>query len=81
LKQRQAERQQIEQQRVSNENERRKQTGLTPIKALTELPANDQRDAILAEAAQIAVDLKAWGKQSVAKLQNDSSGAGVKQSN
>ena len=81
LKQRQAERQQIEQQRVANENERRKLTGLSPIKALSELPANDQRDAILAEAAQIAVDLKAWGKQSVAKLQSDSSGAAVKQSN
>ncbi len=82
LKQRQAERQQIEQQRVANENERRKQTGLTPIKALADLPANDQRDAILAEAAQIAVDLKDWRKQSVAKLQNGSTGgAGTKPSN
>jgi carboxyl-terminal processing protease len=79
MKKRQVERQQIEQQRVVNENERRKQTGLEPIKVMTELPANDQRDAILAEAAQIAVDLNDWGKQSVAKLQNGSAnGVGAK---
>jgi carboxyl-terminal processing protease len=79
LKTRQAEREQIEQQRVVNENERRKQVGLTPIKALTELPTSEQHDAILAEAAQIAVDLNDWGKQSVAKLQPGSvGGSGAK---
>jgi carboxyl-terminal processing protease len=70
LKTRQSERTQLEQQRVANENTRRKQTGLAPIKALTELAAGDQRDAILAETAQIALDLTNWDKQSLARLQN-----------
>jgi len=70
LKKRQAERAQLEQQHVANENQRRKQLGLQPIKALTELPTNEQRDAVLTEATQITVDLNDWGKQSLAKLQN-----------
>jgi hypothetical protein len=70
LKTRQSERTLLEQQRVTNENTRRKQSGLPPIKALTELAANDQRDAILAETAQIALDLTSWDKQSLARLQS-----------
>jgi carboxyl-terminal processing protease len=70
LKTRQAERAQLEQVRVANENLRRKQTGLPPIKALTELATSDQRDAILAETTQIALDLTSWDKQAIAKLQN-----------
>jgi carboxyl-terminal processing protease len=70
LKTRQAERSLLEQQRVSNENTRRKQTGLPPIKALTELATNDQRDAILSETAQIALDLTGWNKQSLVKVQD-----------
>jgi carboxyl-terminal processing protease len=77
LKTRQVERTQLEQQRVANENTRRKQTGLPPIKALTELAASDQRDAILAETAQIALDLTSWDKQSLAKLQNSAPGTGI----
>jgi len=71
LKKRQGERTQLEQQRLGNENERHKQLGMPPVKTLTELPANEQRDAILAEAAQIALDLTEWNKQLVSKLQAD----------
>jgi carboxyl-terminal processing protease len=71
LKKRQAERTQIDQQRVSNENERRKVDGLPPIKAMTEIPANEQRDAILSEVTQIALDLRDWNKESVAKVRPD----------
>jgi carboxyl-terminal processing protease len=70
LKKRQAERTQLEQQRVANENVRRQLAGLPPIKALTELPTNEQRDAILGETTQIALDLISWDKQSLAKLQD-----------
>ena len=67
LKQRRAERAQSEQQRLDNENIRRVALSLPPLKALTEQAATTEtRDAILAEAAHIAVDLQAWNKQVVA---------------
>ena len=72
LKKRQQERTTLEQQRVVNENVRREQSGLAPIKALTELPANEQRDAILSETTQIALDLMSWDKQTVARVPSES---------
>lgn len=71
LKKRQAERTQIDQQRVTNENLRRKLDGLPPVKAMTDIPANEQPDAILAEATHIAIDLREWNKEYVAKLRAD----------
>src|SRR5690606_13394112 len=47
LKDRIAEREQIDQERLTRENERRKAQGLPPIKALTELDAKDAPDAVL----------------------------------
>lgn len=72
LKKRQQERTTLEQQRIVNENVRREQSGLAPIKALTELPANEQRDAILSETTQIALDLMSWDKQTVARVPSES---------
>jgi carboxyl-terminal processing protease len=67
LKQRRAERAQSEQQRLDNENVRRAALSLPPLKALAEQAATTEtRDAILTEAAQIAVDLQAWNKQVLA---------------
>lgn len=67
LKKRQAEREQTEQQRLDNENARRAALKLAPLKALTEQnDAKETRDAILTEAAQIAVDLQTWNKQLMA---------------
>jgi carboxyl-terminal processing protease len=67
LKQRRAERTQSEQQRLDNENIRRAALSLPPLKALAEQATNaETRDAILTEAAQIALDLQAWNKQVVA---------------
>jgi len=71
LKKRQNERTQLEAQRLGNENDRRKQLGIEPIKALTDIPANEQRDAILTETTQIALDLNEWSKQRLSKLQAD----------
>jgi len=69
LSKRKAEREQLDVQRLSNENDRRKQLGLPPAPSLADLPTNDERDPILGEATQIAADLSSWGKQSLAKLQ------------
>ncbi len=71
LKMRQAERTRIEQQRVANENLRRKLDGLAPIKAMTDIPQSEQRDALLNEATHIAVDLREWHKEYLAKLRAD----------
>jgi carboxyl-terminal processing protease len=75
LKKRQTERAQLESQRLGNENERRKQLGIQPIKAMADIPATEQRDAILSETAQIALDLNEWSKQRVSKLQADTAAA------
>jgi hypothetical protein len=56
---------------VTNENLRRKLDGLPPVKAMTDIPANEQPDAILAEATHIAIDLREWNKEYVAKLRAD----------
>jgi len=68
LKQRRTERTQSDQQRLDNENARRKALNLPLLKALTEQASNnnEQRDAILTEAAQIALDLQSWNKQVLA---------------
>jgi carboxyl-terminal processing protease len=71
LQARKTERTEAEQQRLGNENARRKALGLAPykeIKEITEQSPNEQRDAILTETAQIALDLQAWNKQTMAKL-------------
>jgi carboxyl-terminal processing protease len=56
LKDRVAEREQSDQERLARENERRKAQGQPPIKALTELDASDPPDPVLAETAQIMAD-------------------------
>jgi len=75
LQKRKTERTQIDQQRVSNENTRRKVDGLPPIKAMSEIPANEQRDTILGEVANIAADLREWNKESVVKVRTETRAA------
>jgi carboxyl-terminal processing protease len=75
LKKRQAERTQIDQQRVTNENLRRKQDGLPPIKAMSDIPANEQHDAILGEVTHMAVDLREWNKEYVTKVRPETRAA------
>jgi carboxyl-terminal processing protease len=57
LKQRIAEREQLDKERLARENERRAARGLAPLKALTELNGAEPPDAVLAEAAEITADL------------------------
>jgi len=75
LKKRQVERAQIDKQRLTNENDRRKALGMATVQALTDIPATDQHDALLSETAHIAVDLGAWNKQYLTKLRADARGA------
>ncbi|MBC7984193.1 MAG: carboxy terminal-processing peptidase [Candidatus Obscuribacterales bacterium] len=72
LKHRQVERTLLEQQRLDNENLRRKALNLPALKAISELTPSEQRDAILIEASQIAVDLQTWKIQTLAKLRTAS---------
>jgi carboxyl-terminal processing protease len=73
LKRRQAERTQLDEQRLTNENTRRKQLGLQTLTALTDLPTNEQRDPVLAATEQIAIDLDLWRKQGPTQARNASS--------
>ena len=68
LKKRRTERNELDAQRLGNENARRKALDLPPLNAISDLPANEQRDAVLTEASQIAVDLRNWQQQTLAKL-------------
>ncbi len=61
LKQRIAEREQLQQERLARENNRRQANGLPTVASLEALPADDSRDAVLTEAAQIVVDLQGMG--------------------
>jgi carboxyl-terminal processing protease len=67
LKKRQAERNQIDEQRVANENARRKLDNLPPIKKMSDIPQSEQRDAILSEVTKMAVDLRDWNREYLAK--------------
>ena len=70
MEKRKAERTELDAQRLDNENARRRTLALPPLKILAELTPAEQRerDALLAEASQIAVDLQAWRQQALAKL-------------
>ena len=57
LVERQRERSDQEQQALSRENERRAADGLPAIKTLSDVPAEDQPDVVLAEAVRIASQL------------------------
>jgi carboxyl-terminal processing protease len=69
LKQRQSERSSLDAKQLDNENLRRKALSLPPIKAISDIPANEKRDAILSEASNIALDLRSWqSTRGVSKL-------------
>jgi carboxyl-terminal processing protease len=57
LKERQDERSAIDAERLAAENRRRAAHGETPLASLEGLESDDQPDAVLAEAAQVAADL------------------------
>jgi carboxyl-terminal processing protease len=57
LKTRQAEREQLDKERLGRENERREAHGQTPLKVLADANAKDAPDAVLSEATQIIADL------------------------
>ncbi len=56
LEKRKAERANMEQERLTRENSRRKSLGLEPLESAEDISAADQPDAVLAEAAEIAAD-------------------------
>jgi hypothetical protein len=57
LKVRQAERDQLDQERLTRENQRRAAHGQKPLASLEELDESTTVDAVLSEAAQIVADM------------------------
>ena len=68
LKTRVAEREQLEQDRLARENERRKARGLPTVAKLTDLTGQDPPDAVLEETVQIAADLSGISGQLLSRL-------------
>lgn len=71
LAKRRAERAQLDEQRLANENAFRQQVGLPPVKKLSDIKDSERRDAILNEATRIAVDLREWSQEYFAKARTE----------
>jgi carboxyl-terminal processing protease len=71
LKQRIAEREQMDKERLARENERRQARGLTALATLTELNGAEPPDAVLAETAEIAADLTGMTGPILTRLKNE----------
>jgi carboxyl-terminal processing protease len=68
LKTRVAEREQLEQERLGRENERRKSRGLPPVAKLADLTGQDPPDAVLDETVEIAADLSGMSNLYLSRL-------------
>jgi carboxyl-terminal processing protease len=68
LKTRVAEREQLEQERLGRENERRKLRGLPPVAKLADLTGQDPPDAVLDETVEIAADLSGMSNLYLSRL-------------
>jgi len=68
LKTRIAEREQLEQDRLARENERRKSRGQPPVAKLADLTGQDPPDAVLDETVQIAADLSGMSNLYLSRL-------------
>ena len=77
LKTRQAEREQLEKERLARENSRRSAHGQQPLAKLADLSNNDPPDAVLAETAEIAADLSGMNNQYLSKLKTEPKNAAV----
>lgn len=67
LKERVAERERTQQDRLRRENARRQARGMPPLASLEALPQDDSRDAVLTEAAQIVGDLQGMDSRYVSR--------------
>jgi carboxyl-terminal processing protease len=68
LKTRIAEREQLEQERLARENERRKSRGQPPVAKLADLTGQEPPDAVLDETMQIAADLSGMSNLYLSRL-------------
>ncbi len=68
LKTRIAEREQLEQDRLARENERRKSRGQPPVAKLADLTGQEPPDAVLDETVQIAADLSGMSNLYLSRL-------------
>jgi carboxyl-terminal processing protease len=68
LKARIAEREQLEQERLARENERRKSRGLPPVAKLADLTGQEPPDAVLDETVEIAADLSGMSNLYLSRL-------------
>jgi carboxyl-terminal processing protease len=68
LKTRVAEREQLEQERLGRENERRKSRNLPPVAKLADLTGQDPPDAVLDETVEIAADLSGMSNLYLSRL-------------
>ena len=71
LKQRIAEREQLDKERLARENERRHARGLAALNSLTELNGAEPPDAVLAEATEITADLTNMTGPLLTKLKDE----------
>jgi len=79
LQKRIAEREQMEQERLARENERRKARGLPPVAKLADLTGQEPPDAVLDETVQIAADLSGMSHLYLSRLKAESDRAGTAQ--
>jgi carboxyl-terminal processing protease len=68
LKTRLTEREQLEQERLTRENERRKSRGQPPVAKLADLTGQDPPDAVLDETVEIAADLSGMSSLYLSRL-------------
>jgi carboxyl-terminal processing protease len=68
LKTRVSEREQLEQERLGRENERRKSRNLPPVAKLADLTGQDPPDAVLDETVEIAADLSGMSNLYLSRL-------------
>ena len=71
------EREQLEQERLARENERRKARGLPTVAKLADLTGEDPPDAVLEESVQIAADLSGMQHLYLSRLKAESERAGT----
>lgn len=72
LKTRVTEREQLEQERLARENERRKSRGLPAVAKLADLTGQEPPDAVLEETVQIAADLSGMSNLYLSRLKANS---------
>jgi carboxyl-terminal processing protease len=72
LKTRLSEREQMEQERLTRENERRKTRGQPPVAKLADLTGQEPPDAVLDETVEIAADLSGMGNLLLSRLKANS---------